>query len=150
MRNFIIAVVTAYFSAQLSGTEASAGRVEKDWKHITSIAEICDEYPERVEALFKALDLNIPGLQNVKQAYNSGNLPKACDELLEYYRTGNSGTWLRTKPITPGNDLDPKADTLCADTFSFYDQTATVPRLTNGHLNWDYRAQLMIRNGPGL
>ena len=56
---------------------------------------VLDAYPERVNALFDALDLDHAGLREVKAAVECGDMPGACQALLDYYRTGDSGEWLR-------------------------------------------------------
>jgi len=100
---------------------------------------VCRNHPERVRALFEALDLDSPGLSAVRQAAESENLPEACRALLEYYREGTTANWLRGPLPEPGEGTIPEAEAVRNDTFTFYTLTDRVPRTDSGGLDWHYR-----------
>jgi len=102
---------------------------------------VCQAYPERVRRLFSALDLEREGLEAVRAAVADEDWPRACSALLEYYRTGTSGAWLRASVPEAGTGRDAAADAILSDTFSEYTISAKVPRRADGGLDWAY-------NGP--
>ncbi len=117
-----------------AGAEEAAAEI--DWRSLRSIEDVCRTYPQRTRELFEALDLNRDGLQQVKAAFDSGDLPGACQKLLDYYRDCNSGQWLRenrTSPIDPSPTL---ADGVLNDEVTFFGLTGKMIRLPNGHIDW--------------
>ena len=67
----------------------------------TTVEWVCATYPARIKALFEALDLERAGLQDVKAALARVDSVGACKALLEYYRTCQSGKWLRWEKSPP-------------------------------------------------
>ncbi len=108
---------------------------------VDSARAVCSDYPERVKALFAALDLGRPGLESVKREVEGGNPARACEELLAYYRNSKTGAWLRRTAPQPGDGRVAAADAILEDTFTEYTIPAKVPRRPDGHLDWSY-------NGP--
>ena len=105
-----------------------------------TMKELVKEHPDHIQTLFKALDLSRPGLEAVKAALDKGDKVTACEALVTYYKKSDTVSWLRhpAKPSLNPNTIK-KADAVLHDTFTFYEQTATVPRRPNGGLDWDYR-----------
>jgi hypothetical protein len=99
---------------------------------------VLEVYPDRVKALFDALDLDRAGLQAVKAAVGGGDMAGACRALLDYYRTGESGKWLRGPAVQPGEGRDEDAEKLLDDTFTVWGRTARVPRTSRGGFDWTY------------
>ncbi len=60
-----------------------------------SSAWVCAHHPEKVQQLFDALNLDYPGLENVKKAVKDEELAKACDELIKYYEQSATGRWIQ-------------------------------------------------------
>jgi len=83
----------------------------------TTIEWVLEHYLDRVQALFDALDLNRVVLEVVKAAVGHGDWPAACRALLDYYRDGDSGKWLREKAVQHGN-RGGEADLLLADIYT--------------------------------
>jgi hypothetical protein len=106
-----------------------------------SVAAVCRDYPERVKALFAALDLDRAGLEAVKKGVSAGDYPRACEELLAYYRRGKTASWLRRTAPRTGTGRDSGADAILDDTFTEYTISAKAPRKPDGRLDWSY-------NGP--
>jgi heparinase II/III-like protein len=105
----------------------------------TSVEWVCERFPERVESLFAALDVDRPGLESVKQSLADGNRVAACEALLDYYRNGTSAKWLRGSLPEPGAGTVAGAEPVLDDTFTFYTLTSKVPRTATGGLDWHYR-----------
>ena len=101
-----------------------------------SIEGVCAEYPERVQSLFSALDLERPELAPVRDAANRAAWPEACAALLAYYRDCDSGSWLRGPLPETGAGTVASVEAMLHDSFTFYGLTDTVPRLDSGGLNW--------------
>lgn len=146
--NKIMVVVCACFFCMVSmaGVASSAGaaasrereRVTKAEADTSSAAWVCSRFPERVDSLFGALDLSGAGLEAVRQAVEEGDRVAACKALLEYYRSCDSGAWLRWRsPPEPSDARHETADAVRDDTFTFYRQTDRVPRV-DGDLDWTY------------
>lgn len=105
----------------------------------TTIEWVCETQEVRVERMFDALNLDHPGLEHVKSAYASGDKIKACKALITYY-TDKAKTNARTmKPVQPSNKTHEGAEQILQDTFIFQDVTGTVPRQTDGSLDWTHR-----------
>ena len=99
----------------------------------TTLAWVCDHYPQRVQRLFEHLNLDLPALSVVKIAVAARDWVAASAALLAYYRTCPSGQWLRHEPVAPGEATDPYAEKITHDIFGI-----PVPRLPSGGLDWAY------------
>ncbi|GMV93204.1 MAG: hypothetical protein AMXMBFR82_29820 [Candidatus Hydrogenedentota bacterium] len=95
--------------------------------------------PDRVERLFEALDLELPPLAPIRQHVQDKDWNKACDALLEHYRQAGNPAFPQAAERPARSDAAIAiADAALNDTFTFYDQTATVPRRPDGGLQWDF------------
>lgn len=103
-----------------------------------SLAWVCAHYPQRVQQLFTALDLELPALAAVKSAVAAEEWVAACEALLSYYRTCSAGKWLRHAPVAPGDGIDAHAEKLADAIFLVPGQEIQIPRLPSGGLNWAY------------
>jgi len=99
----------------------------------TSVAWVCEHYPQRIQRLFESLNLELPALSVVKNAVAAQDWEGACTVLLAYYRTCPSGQWLRHAPVAPSDATDPYAEQIVHDIFGI-----PVPRLPSGGLDWAY------------
>lgn len=105
---------------------------------MTSVDDVCNTYPKRMQELLGALNLDTPGLEEVEQAFHQGALSEACEALLKYYQNSKSGAWLRREAVALGKAQDQSADAVCEDRLTFYEQTSLVPRRADGRLQWDH------------
>ncbi|MBN1348217.1 alginate lyase family protein [candidate division KSB1 bacterium] len=94
---------------------------------------------ERIIALFENLDLNRPGMEEVRQPVERKNWDKACHALLDYYRHSDTVSWLRKSLPAVGEQTDSTADTILSDVLTQYTISGKVPRLGNGRLDWNYQ-----------
>jgi hypothetical protein len=108
---------------------------QTNWQKITSVDEVCTAYPTQIKSIFLNLNLNYPGLEEVKNAIESNNIPLACRKLLDYYSKSS-----RIPKDLPKSFQLPEtaADSVLQDIYTFQNVTDKVPRLANGHLNWEY------------
>lgn len=105
------------------------------WQNIQTVDEVCNAYPQQMKSIFLNLNLNYPGLEEVKKAYESNNLQLACQNLLDYY--GKSAQIVKDLPSVSEQSKS-EADSTLMDIFNFQNVKGKVPRLSDGHLKWDY------------
>jgi hypothetical protein len=103
-----------------------------------SAAELCRTQPQRVQALFAALDLERTGLEAVRAAVEKQAWPTACEALLAYYRNGTTFSELRVPPVEPGTGRDRDADAILDDRFVFQTLTGRQPRIGDRRLDWHH------------
>ena len=65
-----------------------------NWQDLTSVADVCAAFPQRMRDLLAALDLRRPGLAGVRAAAERGDLETACAALLAYYQGREAKAWL--------------------------------------------------------
>lgn len=132
LRYALLVVLTTLLLPSLSA------QVPPNWEALKSVENICRIYPDRMEALFQAIDLDRDGLAPVKRAYDQGNLVQACRELLRYYRSGQTADFLRRDLPSISSKTISAADSIGQGIFTFYNQTDQVPQQADGRLNWAY------------
>ncbi len=110
------------------------------WQTITSAEDVYQAYPDLMNHLLEALDLNRPGLEAVKAACTKGESVSALNALLNYYQTSSSGHWLRLEPVEPTTQRSAEADEILNDEITFDLAKARMPRTEDGRLRWDYRS----------
>ena len=135
-KSLVSATLGLFFWMLLSMQLQGAGNTSLSWKELNSAADVCKSRPGMVKALFDALDLEQPGLAPVKAAYADGDMVKASELLLAYYRDGKSSPWLRKIPAPRSETKDEKAEAMRQDTYTFYGETMRVPRRKDGGLDW--------------
>lgn len=132
---FVIGLSVAKNTVMAGILHNTLGAPEEDY----GINWVYQKYPDRVAKLLSALNLDHPGLKQVKIAVGHKDYPAACRFLLDYYRFESNTRRLKYKPIWPENQNNSNVDIMLEDTYTFYGVTAKIPRLDNGHRNWDYR-----------
>ena len=104
-----------------------------------TLADLALSDSGRLERLFGELNLDAPALSDVREAASHQNWTAACEALLEYYKhVENPAFPTPTDKPARNNAAIARADAVLNDTFTFYDQTATVPRRPDGGLQWDF------------
>lgn len=132
-----VAVVILMVWAAIFGVQ-TAVFAQPNWQQIQSVDDVCKAYPEKMKYIFQNLNLDYPGLQEVKKAYESNNIPQACKNLLNYY--GNSNRILKDLPSVSQKSTT-TADSILQDIYTFQNVSGQVPHLADGHLKWAH-------NGP--
>ncbi|MDX1283404.1 MAG: alginate lyase family protein [Draconibacterium sp.] len=102
-----------------------------------SFGEVIYENPKKYEELFTHLDLDIVGLEGVKEEYEKGNKELALEFLFDYYKNNNAGKTLRETEVVPININKPILDYL-KDTYTYFGVSVKIPRKSNGSLDWKY------------
>ncbi len=113
----------------------------QSWQQIVSVEDVCKAYPEKMDYIFKNLNLDYPGLENVKAAYTKGNVTEACNILLQHYKSVSDKRFVYKPQPEVFDYPEEVADRVLNDTYTFQLVEGKVPRLEDGHLKWDY-------NGP--
>ncbi len=131
---FILSLATLMATLVANGDVVRAA----DWRELKTVADVCRAYPDRVEQLFLALDLEHPQFKSVKSAVEEGDYPAASSLLLDYYRTSETAKWLR-EPRHPLAADVAAAEPLLHDTFPYHEAPDTVPRTDAGGLDWRHR-----------
>jgi hypothetical protein len=110
-----------------------------NWQNIVTVEDVCSAYPEQMKTMLNRFNLDYPGFEKVKKAVEKGNLEKACTELLEYYKDGNTAEYLRREQPSKGNGTVASADTILKNVFAVQNVKGQVPYLDNGHRDWYYK-----------
>lgn len=110
----------------------------RNWQQINSAEDVCKAYPEKMKYIFENLNLDYSGLEEVKKAYQKGDLPNACELILEYYRNSPSAKRLTKEQPAVSHKTTTAADSIINDIYTFQNVAGKVPRLPNLQLNWDF------------
>ena len=109
-----------------------------NWKEIKTIEDVCTHYPDRIDYIFKNLDLENNELEDVATAYYNKDVILACQLLLEYYKTKYSERSGREKLPEISVKTSTLGDSIINDVFTFQNVAGKVPRNSSGHLAWAY------------
>ncbi|MBN1403986.1 MAG: alginate lyase family protein [Opitutales bacterium] len=92
---------------------------------------------ERIQTLFSKLDLDYPGLEDVKKSYQSGGLKDACEALLDYY--AKCGRKPAVNPLNQNPDYDVllRASDTVEGYFTEQNQRAKAALRSDGGIDWD-------------
>lgn len=112
---------------------------QKSWKEISSVEDLCASHPEIVKKMFDQFNLEYEGLEDVKSAFNNGQLVDACNRLLAYYRDGNMADELRREQPAVTGMTQAEADTILNDVFVVQNVRGKVPWREDGHRDWYYK-----------
>ncbi len=123
----VLFIVCTLILSSGSGVYAQNSRAK-----MQTVEEVCAAYPEKMQYIFQNLNLGFPGLQEVKKAYESNNIPLACKNLLNYY--GKSKLVQKELPAVSQKSTA-LADSILQDTYTFQNVSGQVPRI-DGHLKW--------------
>ncbi|MBX2842596.1 MAG: heparinase, partial [Flammeovirgaceae bacterium] len=112
---------------------------QKNWKEIITVEDICENYPKVMKTMFVQFDLEYEGMEKVKSAYESNNLIEACNQLLNYYKSGNTADYLRKKQPAESNQSVATEDTTLNNVFIVQNVRGQVPYGKDGHRDWYYK-----------
>ncbi|MEZ5040165.1 MAG: alginate lyase family protein [Saprospiraceae bacterium] len=112
---------------------------QQRWRDITSVEDLCAAYPQTMETMLEHFNLDYPGLEKVKTAYDGGNLVEACNFLLAYYKNGQTASFLRKEQPAITRKTDALADTILTDVFVVQNVRGQVPYGEDGHRDWYYK-----------
>ena len=117
----------------------SGSAFAQNWRELKTVEDVCDAYPEKMKSMLNQFDLEYPGLDKVKKAYDSGKLTEACEYLLYYYRKGNTAEYLRKELPEKTNKTEARADTILKNVFVVQNVSGKVPWGDDGHRDWYYK-----------
>lgn len=112
---------------------------QQNWQDITTVHEVYKAYPDVIENMLDQFNLDYPGLKKVKKAYQKGDIEKACTSLLEYYKNGNTASYLRREQPEMTNQTNVLADTILKNVFVIQNVRGQVPYKEDGHRDWFYK-----------
>ena len=136
-RRLILVYAHCFIFIYLSGSLFAQQR--KSWKEIKTVADVCETYPEAMQSMLDAFNLDYPGLENVKKAYGSGNLLEAGTQLLDYYQKCDNAQHLRREQPEPSARTEAVADTTLRNIFIVQNVRGQVPFGDDGHRDWYYK-----------
>lgn len=112
---------------------------QKNWIEISSVEDLNDSYPDMIKGLFDHIDLQHPGLEKVKAAYSGGELIRASQLLLDYYKKGDFHSELRKETPPNTNETLGEADTILNNVFVIQNVRGQLPYTEDGHRDWHYK-----------
>ena len=135
MSNLVRALLLSLLLLVLTGSVTA----QKNWKYITSIEDVCQNYPAVISGMFDQINLDYKGLEKVKAAYENGEMAEACNFLLEYYRNGKMAQHGRMTPPEKTGNTVADADSILKYVFVIQNVRGVVPVGEDGHRNWYYK-----------
>lgn len=124
----LLAVLTVWIGWTSALASGPADRLDR----------LCAEHPGRIDKLFRSLNLDYPGLEEVRAQWERGDRVGACRALLDYYKSSDSGKWLRQRKTNAGDETIVAANAALNGTFTFNGATGTVPSDAQGRFDWNY------------
>ncbi len=109
------------------------------WQELTTVEDICKAYPDKMKTMMGQFNLDHPGFEKTKKAYQNGHLIEACDYLLEYYKNGNTARHLRKEPPLKTELAVASSDSILKDVFVIQNIRGKVPYGADGHRDWYYK-----------
>jgi len=109
------------------------------WQDIITVEEVYSAYPTEMVNMLESLNLDIPGLEKVKQSYENNDISSACTALLDYYLTCDNASKLRKKQPDKTSNRVALADTILNDVFIVQNVRGKLPYLEDGHRDWYYK-----------
>ncbi len=111
----------------------------QNWQQIKSVEDVCKTFPEQMKTMLDQFNLDMKGMEKVKQAYESGEITEACRHLLDYYKNGNTASWLRKEQPLKSEKTEALADTILKDVFVIQNVRGQLPHLADGYRDWHYK-----------
>ncbi len=111
----------------------------QNWQKTVTVEDVCKAYPGQMKTMLDQFNLDYKGMEKVKQAYQKGNIELACTELLNYYKTGKTASYLRKIQPAISSKTNALADTILNDVFVIQNVRGKVPWGADGHRNWYYK-----------
>lgn len=110
---------------------------DESWLRITSVEQVVESCPDRIELLLGALDVDRPGLEDVRGAVEDGDRVAACRALLSYYEGEGRCRWVVDRLPEPREGHVERADDVLERRVHKGDTVGTVPE-HHGAWDWNY------------
>ncbi len=111
----------------------------QSWQEIITVEDVCKAYPEQMKTMFGAFNLDYPGLEKVKKAFEKGKIEEAGNYLLDYYKNRNTSRFLRKLQPEKTAKTITLADTILTNVFIIQNVRGEVPYGEDGHRDWYYK-----------
>lgn len=112
---------------------------DESWIEATDIESVLTRWPERVDLLFDALDLERDGLGGVKPALEAGRRAEACQALIAYYRGPGRCQWILDRLPEPVEQHEERAAEVSDGDVRVANAVGTVPEREHEAWDWNYR-----------
>lgn len=130
-RHVFITTLLFFFSESVQG--------QKSWKEINTASDLHESYPLLVENMFNQFNLDYIGLDEVKSAYEKGNIVEGSVYLIEYYKTSQTSSHYRRTQPEETNKRISSVDTILENVFTIQNIPGKVPWSEDGHRDWYYK-----------
>ena len=112
---------------------------QPSWRDITTAEDLYASYPETIRIMLQQFDLEHPGMEQVRAAYELGDMTEASQQLLAYYRQSGHAQEFRREMPSPSDRTVAAADTILKDVFTVQNVKGKVPYGEDGHRDWYYK-----------
>lgn len=130
---------TKHILVILLNLSLSAMLTAQNWQNVETVEDVCTVFPKQMLSMLSQYNLDYPGLEKVKKAYNNNDIEKACTFLLEYYKNGNTAEFLRKEQPVRTSKTESLADTILTNVFVVQNVRGKVPWGDDGHRDWYYK-----------
>ncbi len=124
-----------------SNTNCGCHKPDKNssWKEVILIHDLWSHNPEIIRYLINRLNFNYPGLESAKLVLEKGDTLSAVQEIINYYRGGDSTEWLRYKTYEFNNPGErSRAKLLLKNKITRGYGPAEIPITEFGGWDWTY------------
>ncbi len=111
----------------------------QNWREIHTVEDVCNVYPNEMKKMLGEFNLEYPGMEKVKTAWEAGNLAEACKQLLAYYKTSDNAMHLRKTQPEKSDRTESEADTILKNVFVIQNVRGQVPWGDDGHRDWYWK-----------
>ncbi|MFW6132434.1 MAG: heparinase II/III family protein [Planctomycetota bacterium] len=111
---------------------------DESWREATSVEDVLARWPERVDLLLSALDLERSGLEVVKAAVAAGDKAQACRALLAYYADEGLCRWILERLPEPRDRHVEIAGDILERRHRKGRTVGTIPVRAGGAWDWNY------------
>lgn len=109
---------------------------DTSWLEATSVEDVLSRWPERVDSLLEAVNLEYPGLEKVREAVEADDRAAACHALLDYYSRRGRKDWVVSRLGVPRPAHVEGADLVLDDRHRA--QGNVTGRVPEEHEAWDW------------
>ncbi|XOV94811.1 MAG: alginate lyase family protein [Bacteroidota bacterium] len=109
------------------------------WEAITTIEDLNRFDSKILTKTIDQLNLDYPGLENVKAAYMADDPIQAAKDLLDYYKNNTTASNYRKEVPKASTRTNADADTTLNNIFIIQNVSGRVPYLEDGHRDWYYK-----------
>lgn len=132
MRNFLFLAICL---CSLIG--CTANQNPNKWQLVT-VEDLWSNHPNQLRSLFKGLNINYAGLNQVGEALADGDTIKAAKNLLEYYQDLDRDWIVTTLDVISDEEAMRQANSLLVDSVIRHGKQYKIPTNADGSWPWNY------------